>query len=106
MQLALMLCINGVASSDVHVPRCMYGPVYFIYILMLIVGIHECMYAFYICMYVRIRVGPHNQEVNDVAIASDNTRFASAGGDRAAFLWDVAQGHVIRKFVGHDGEAS
>jgi hypothetical protein len=30
--------------------------------------------------------------------------FFSVGGDRASFQWDVAQGRVIRKFVGHDGK--
>lgn len=29
-------------------------------------------------------------------------RFASAGGDRQIFLWDVATGNIIRKFRGHD----
>ena len=30
-------------------------------------------------------------------------RFASCGGDRQVFLWDVSTGNVIRKFRGHDG---
>ena len=29
-------------------------------------------------------------------------RFASCGGDRQVFLWDVSTGNVIRKFRGHD----
>ena len=29
-------------------------------------------------------------------------RFASCGGDRQVFLWDVATGNIIRKFRGHD----
>ena len=30
-------------------------------------------------------------------------RFASCGGDRQVFLWDVSTGSIIRKFRGHDG---
>ena len=30
-------------------------------------------------------------------------RFASCGGDRQIFLWDVATGRTIRKLAGHDG---
>jgi len=45
--------------------------------------------------------GPHGQEIVDVAIASDNASFASCGGDRACFLWDVTGGHVLRRFEGH-----
>ena len=33
--------------------------------------------------------------------AADNARFASAGGDRAVFLWDVITGRVLRRFQGH-----
>lgn len=29
-------------------------------------------------------------------------RFASCGGDRQIFLWDVSTGNIIRKFRGHD----
>ena len=29
-------------------------------------------------------------------------RFASCGGDRQVFLWDVSTGSIIRKFRGHD----
>jgi len=29
-------------------------------------------------------------------------RFASCGGDRQVFLWDVSTGKIIRKFRGHD----
>jgi len=37
-------------------------------------------------------VGPHAHEVRDVAVSRDNTRFASCGGDKAAFLGDVSTG--------------
>lgn len=43
--------------------------------------------------------GPHNHEVNDVCITSDNARFVTCGGDRSAFLWDVSTAEVIGKFV-------
>lgn len=46
--------------------------------------------------------GAHNQEVNDVKIFQDNARFASCGGDKQFFIWDVTTGQVNRKFVGHD----
>jgi mitogen-activated protein kinase organizer 1 len=44
----------------------------------------------------------HNNRVLDVAIAADNTSFASCGGDRAVFLWDVMSGRVTRRLLGHD----
>ncbi|CAJ1328711.1 unnamed protein product [Effrenium voratum] len=47
-------------------------------------------------------VGCHNQEVNDVLIAADNSKFVSGGSDKLIFLWDVTSGQVIRKFTGHD----
>lgn len=31
----------------------------------------------------------------------DNAKFASSGGDRTAFVWDVAAGTTIRRFSGH-----
>jgi mitogen-activated protein kinase organizer 1 len=45
--------------------------------------------------------GVHGHGINDIAISADNTKFASAGGDRALFLWDVGTGRVIRKIQGH-----
>ena len=38
--------------------------------------------------------GPHAREVSDVAVADDKARFVSCGGDRTAFVWDVATGQV------------
>lgn len=37
----------------------------------------------------------------DVAVTADNARFASVGGDRAVFLWDVEQGVTVRRWNGH-----
>lgn len=44
----------------------------------------------------------HGYQVSSLAIAPDNATFASAGGDRAVFLWDVARAVTIRRFVGHE----
>lgn len=41
-------------------------------------------------------------EVRDVAITADNAKFASCGGDKQVFLWDVSSGAILRKFTGHD----
>ncbi|KAG9255277.1 WD40-repeat-containing domain protein [Emericellopsis atlantica] len=45
----------------------------------------------------------HGYEVLSLAVASDNHRFASSGGDRAVFLWDVSTATTIRRFAGHGG---
>ena len=45
--------------------------------------------------------GPHGHEVADVAIAKDNASFASCGGDRTVFVWDVTNGIVLRRLEGH-----
>lgn len=42
----------------------------------------------------------HGHEVLSLAVSADNARFASAGGDRAAFLWDVATAQTVRRFSG------
>ena len=43
-------------------------------------------------------------------MASDNARFASAGGDRTVFLWDVAAAQTLRRFAhateGHVGRVN
>eukprot|EP01017_Pseudomicrothorax_dubius_P050849 TRINITY_DN9688_c0_g1_i2.p1 TRINITY_DN9688_c0_g1~~TRINITY_DN9688_c0_g1_i2.p1 ORF type:complete len:156 (-),score=28.41 TRINITY_DN9688_c0_g1_i2:473-940(-) len=45
--------------------------------------------------------GIHNQEILDLAITQDNGKFASVGGDRLVYVWDVATAKVLRKFTGH-----
>lgn len=45
----------------------------------------------------------HGYEVRDAAVCRDNSKFASVGGDKPVFLWDVASGAFIRKLRGHDG---
>jgi len=36
-----------------------------------------------------------------VSSAQDNTKFASSGGDRSVFLWDVTTGNTIRRISAH-----
>ena len=45
----------------------------------------------------------HGYEVLGIAVTSDNARFASVGGDKTVFIWDVAQASTIRRFSGHAG---
>lgn len=45
----------------------------------------------------------HGYEILDLAVSSDNARFASVGGDKAVFLWDVATAQTLRRFAGHAG---
>ncbi|KAK3403090.1 WD40-repeat-containing domain protein [Sordaria brevicollis] len=40
----------------------------------------------------------HGYEVLSLAVSTDNATFASSGGDRAVFLWDVTSGTTIRRF--------
>ncbi|KAJ6155485.1 hypothetical protein N7470_006051 [Penicillium chermesinum] len=47
------------------------------------------------------RYEAHGYSVLDVAVAADNARFASVGGDRQVFLWDVEQGVTTRRWDGH-----
>lgn len=44
----------------------------------------------------------HNQRVLGVTIATDNSSFASCGGDRSVFVWDVLSGRVLRRLAGHE----
>ncbi|PSR94286.1 WD domain-containing protein [Coniella lustricola] len=52
----------------------------------------------------------HSHEILSLAVAADNARFASAGGDRTVFLWDVATAQTIRRFShatdGHVGRVN
>ena len=36
----------------------------------------------------------------------DNAQFASCGGDRTAFVWDVQSGEQIRRLQGHMGKVN
>ena len=35
-----------------------------------------------------------------------NTHFASCGGDKSVFLWDVQAGAVVRRFSGHNSKVN
>ncbi|KAL1632603.1 hypothetical protein SLS56_003502 [Neofusicoccum ribis] len=48
----------------------------------------------------------HGYEVLDLAVAADNARFASVGGDKQVFLWDVASATTLRRFAGHSGRCN
>ena len=42
----------------------------------------------------------------DLAVTEDNARFASVGGDRQVFLWDVSTGRTLRRWAGHGGRVN
>ena len=48
--------------------------------------------------------GVQNREVFDIAIFQDNSRFASCGGDKTFFLWDVLTGKYTRKISAHQSK--
>ncbi|KAL1619642.1 Septin spn4 [Diplodia seriata] len=48
----------------------------------------------------------HGYEVLDIAVADDNARLASVGGDKQVFLWDVATAATLRRFSGHAGKCN
>ncbi|KAF7716420.1 WD40 repeat-containing protein [Penicillium ucsense] len=50
------------------------------------------------------RYEAHGYSVLDVAVTADNARFASVGGDRQVFLWDVEQGGTTRRWTGHNSK--
>jgi len=52
-------------------------------------------------LHLKTYSGPHNHEVTGLAIHSNNNTFASVGGDKLVFYWDVSTGKLIRKLQGH-----
>ena len=44
----------------------------------------------------------HGHDITDIAMGPDSARFASVGGDKCAFVWDVEKGKIQRKLFGHD----
>lgn len=52
-------------------------------------------------LHIKSYSGVHGYSVLDVALANDNSKFASAGGDKSAFFWDVSTGRVIRRIQAH-----
>ncbi len=47
--------------------------------------------------------GAHAHEILTLAVASDNSRFVSGGGDKTVFLWDVATAKTLRRYGGGAG---
>ena len=47
----------------------------------------------------------HGYAVLDLACSSDNTSFASVGGDRSVFLWDVQAATTLRRFGSNSSQA-
>ncbi|KAK7559199.1 mitogen-activated protein kinase organizer 1 [Phyllosticta citricarpa] len=48
----------------------------------------------------------HGYEVLDIAVTEDNARFASCGGDKSVFVWDVATAKTLRRLAGHVGRVN
>lgn len=48
----------------------------------------------------------HGYEVLSISVAADNATFASVGGDRSVFLWDVATAKTIRRLGGNQGHTA
>ncbi|KAM3074810.1 hypothetical protein ACMFMG_008224 [Clarireedia jacksonii] len=48
----------------------------------------------------------HGYEVLSIDVASTNATFASCGGDRSVFLWDVQTAKTLRKFGGNNGHTA
>lgn len=48
----------------------------------------------------------HGYEVLDLAVSGDNSKFLSVGGDKAVFLWDVAEAKTLRRWNGHSGRVN
>jgi mitogen-activated protein kinase organizer 1 len=47
-----------------------------------------------------------NKGLLHILRAPDNAQFASSGGDRTAFTWDVQSGEQIRRLQGHMGKVN
>ena len=52
----------------------------------------------------RTKVREHTTDRGPECRSHDNARFASSGGDRSVFLWDVTTGATIRRIAGHMGK--
>ncbi|KAL8711419.1 MAG: hypothetical protein Q9220_004077 [cf. Caloplaca sp. 1 TL-2023] len=48
----------------------------------------------------------HGYEVLDLSVTKDNARFASVGGDKQVFLWDVATARTLKRWSGHFGRVN
>ena len=52
-------------------------------------------------LHIKTYSGVHGYSVLDVALSKDNAKFASAGGDKSAFFWDISTGRVVRRIQAH-----
>ncbi|EPQ31770.1 uncharacterized protein PFL1_01102 [Pseudozyma flocculosa PF-1] len=50
--------------------------------------------------------GAHSHEILALSISSDNMQFASGGGDKSVYVWDVASGTILRRFNAHVGKVN
>ncbi|KAF2841314.1 WD40 repeat-like protein [Patellaria atrata CBS 101060] len=48
----------------------------------------------------------HGYEILSLSVSADNARFASGGGDKTVFLWDVAACRTLRRWSGHVGRVN
>lgn len=55
-----------------------------------------------VCLYLSLS-GRCTELVVFLLSGHDNAKFASCGGDRIAYVWDVTSGETIRRFHGHAG---
>jgi mitogen-activated protein kinase organizer 1 len=53
-------------------------------------------------LHIKEYKGSHGYSIYDIAIHPDNSKFVSAGADKACFLTDVATGRTIRRIQAHD----
>ncbi|KAI9726079.1 MAG: hypothetical protein M1828_002087 [Chrysothrix sp. TS-e1954] len=49
--------------------------------------------------------GAHGYEVLSIAVADDNARFVSGGGDKSVFLWDVSTARTLKRYGGQNGHS-
>jgi WD40 repeat protein len=54
-------------------------------------------------MYTQLFSGPCEIAYDMCYRAHDNAKFASSGGDRSVFIWDVATAQTTRRISGHTG---
>jgi mitogen-activated protein kinase organizer 1 len=52
-------------------------------------------------LHIKTYAGTHGYPILDIAIARDNSKFVSVGGDKSFFLHDVTSARVIRRTQAH-----
>ena len=53
-------------------------------------------------LHIKSYTGHHGYPIHDIAIPRDNSKFVSAGGDKACFVMDVSTGRMIRRIQAHE----